>query len=253
MKDNKFIQKIKKHNIFIVSPHPDDAVLSTGMMLLTLKKPKNVTVINCFTKASSAPYTLSARKFLRDCGLYSDGNKLYAKRLREDKEALSRLGVKIINLGLEEALFRKNNNRGIIGKIIPELAHVYPTYKWHVGKSISPADNAPAELKRKLVKYADKNAYYFVPLSIGNHVDHQIVRKVSEEVFTNIIFYSDFPYNVQLNNFGQAKDGQRKYSVKSGINEKKLLIRLYATQHRSLFPNGEIPDHEEVYFADKNI
>src|SRR5260221_14357797 len=90
----------KKIPCVFVSPHFDDAVLSCGTLLTKLSGKTDITVINVFTKAHGKPYTLSARKNLIDSGKYSDADKLFGDREQEDKKALSKLSVKISNLGL---------------------------------------------------------------------------------------------------------------------------------------------------------
>jgi LmbE family N-acetylglucosaminyl deacetylase len=253
MKNSDFLEHLKNRKVFIISPHQDDAILSTGMLLLNLKKYKNVTVVNCFTRAHEGPYTFSARKFLKDSNLYSNGAVLYHDRQKEDKKALSRLGVKIVNLGLEDALFRKTSGNGFFSKIFPEINHIYPTYRWHIMKKISPRDYALPMLKKFLETYKNENACYLAPYGIGGHIDHLITRKVCEKVFGDVILYSDFPYNVRLHNFGKPSKRQRIFRLNSNLPEKNMLIKLYATQFQGLFPDSTIPPHDEIYFVNKEI
>jgi len=249
MKQDTFINTLKNRNVIVVSPHPDDALLSTGMLLFKLKEHRNVTVVNCFTKAHRGPYTFSARKFLKDSGEYSDATYLYEERMKEDKRALSGLHVKIVNLGLEDALFRRKKQTGFSGAIIPELRHFYPTYRFHIMKSINPEDYALERLRSAFEKFRDKNPIVFAPYGIGNHVDHLLARKSCEEVFRNVILYSDFPYNARLKRYGEAQRGQNVYKLTNDFERKNMLLRLYSTQFPGLFPDGVVPFHEEVYFA----
>lgn len=246
-------QAIKNNKIYILSPHLDDAVLSCGSLLLDLKGKKDITIINVFTRAHNGPYTLSARKFLNDSGGYKDAANLFRERSKEDKNVLSKLKVKTINFNLQEALFRRKIPINLLGKAIPEFSHIYPTYRWHAIKSISPNDLVILKLKNALKSMVETNAVVFAPHGIGGHVDHQITRRVCEDIFENIILYSDFPYNIRTKNYGQVMKGFQKFELKSNISKKDKLLRLYKTQFQSLFPNGKIPKHKEVYFVNKNI
>ncbi len=248
--DRNLADKIKNKKItcVFISPHFDDAILSCGGLLSELSGKTDITIINVFTKAHKKPYTLSARKFLKNSGNQSDAILLYDTRCTEDKNALSQLRVKIINLGLEDALFRRKKQSSLLGKLIPEVIHIYPTYRWHILKAISSTDYAPKILKKILKKYSKKDVLFFAPSGIGNHADHQIIRRVSEELFDDLILYSDFPYNIREKVSSQkTKENQQIYTLMPNLFKKSRLIKLYKTQFAGLFPNGRIPKHNEIY------
>lgn len=252
--DHDLVKKIigKKRQCIFISPHFDDAVLSCGTLLSQLSGKTSITIVNVFTKAHKKPYTLSARMFLRESGM-SDATALYDERLAEDKRALSHFNARVINLGLEDAIFRLKKQPGFLARILPEFGHIYPTYQWHVVKAIASQDHAVSELTNALKKFADKNTIVFAPYAIGHHVDHQIVRKVCEKLFTNLILYSDFPYNVRNNTYGTAGKDQERYTLRTNPMRKNKIIEAYKTQLNGLFPEGKIPEHQEVYFVSKKI
>ncbi|MFH1602241.1 MAG: PIG-L family deacetylase [Candidatus Shapirobacteria bacterium] len=247
---DKLLRKIvkEKGDCVFVSPHLDDAILSCGSVLLNLKGKKDAVIINVFTRAHKGPYTVSAQKFLDSCGNYQDATKLYEKRIKEDKIVLSKLKVKIINLGLQDALFRRKKRLTLLGKFIPELDHLYPTYRWHAIKSVSPKDWALSDLGDALKKIVKSDAVVFAPLGIGNHADHQIANKACQKVFKKIVFYSDFPYSVYIKENGLFTKKNYKKILKKTSVKKNELIKLYQSQFSSLFPSGKIPQHEEVYY-----
>jgi LmbE family N-acetylglucosaminyl deacetylase len=249
---NNLINEIleNKLNCVIISPHHDDAVLSCAELLSQLKGKTTVTVVNLFTASHDKPYTLSIKQFLKASG-YSDALSLYDEREKEDKRVLSSLGVSIINLGLEDALFRRKKKLTFLGQLAPEVDHIYATYRWHLLKGPSENDFAADELRKKLQGFANKKNIVFAPYAIGGHVDHILARKVSEELFDNLILYSDFPYNVRLHTDGKEFEGKEKYIVNPDYHKKVALIKGYKTQFNGLFPNGIIPNHEEIYFRKK--
>ena len=245
------IIKNKTRCVFI-SPHEDDALLSCGSLIAQLSGKTDLTVVNIFTKAHKSPYTLSARKFLHDSG-FTDAQALYEEREREDAEAFSSLTVKVINLGLEDALFRKKKRETFLGTFIPEIDHVYPTYQWHITKKIASDDPAVATLEKKLEPFKDAKNLIFAPCGIGNHVDHMLARKVSAALFDRYVLYSDFPYNVRLNSFGSALPGGEVYRLDPIMKVKTALIKAYHTQFHGLFTDDTIPNQEEIYYSNTKL
>jgi LmbE family N-acetylglucosaminyl deacetylase len=244
--------KEKKMNCVIISPHQDDALLSCAGLMSVLDGEVNITVVNVFTAADRKPYTLSAKKFLKVSG-YTDASELYKEREEEDKKALSTFKISVINLGLSDALFRKKKNASFAGKLLPEFDHIYPTYRWHILKSLAKNDPAFQVLKKKLVSFNKTNTIFFAPFGIGNHADHVIVRKVCEEIHTNLVLYSDFPYNSRINKSEKSAFGAREFQLLPDLKRKCILLKMYKTQFQGLFPNGRVPKHNEVYYLPKEL
>ena len=242
------INVLKHKKIYIISPHYDDAVLSCGCLISELKGRADVSVVNVFTAVHSGPYTLSAKKFLWSSGA-RDGVELFKKREKEDEIALQSVKVKTVNLGLQDALFRKKSKPSFLGVAIPEFDHIYPVYRTHILRDMSPEDNVATDLKTKLSSFKDKNAVFLLPYGVGGHVDHRIVRKIGEEVFDNIILYSDFPYNVRGNDYGRTPKSYKKHELAVDLFEKEALVRKYKTQFKGLFSGKGLPAHKEVYFV----
>lgn len=253
-KTNQLITEIlaKKLRCVFISPHLDDAILSCGGLMLELSRKTELTVINVFTVAHSGPYTLSARKFLQASGDFNNADELYNARIAEDQQALSKLGVNVTNLGFEDALFRTKPKKTLFGKVLPEFNHIYPTYKWHITKSVNKTDPALTDVRKQLKKINQKKTVVFAPYGIGNHVDHQLVNTVSKSLFKKLVLYSDFPYNIRLNDYGSKNEMYRKIELTPKLEEKTTLIKLYQTQFTGLFPDGEVMGHKEVYFVRKN-
>jgi len=250
-----FVDKIIKNKTecIFISPHFDDAILSCGDLLRQLAGKTKISIINVFTTAHSGPYTFSARKFLLDSGNYTDATKLFNAREIEDRVVLEKLRITQINLGLQDGLFRKRKTYKHITKLLPELQHEYPTYKWHLTKKISKNDSALEELPRLLKKYTVENVIFFAPYGIGNHVDHIITRLACEKTFAHLVLYSDFPYNSRLGFYGDATKDKERIDIIPNLATKIELIKLYETQFEGLFPNKMLPRHNEVYFVDKKL
>ena len=231
-----------------ISPHADDVMLSCATLLTHLQGKVPVTVVNVFTKAHAKPFTLSAKAFMKYSGAYKNAEALYQEREKEDREVFALLNIQPINLGLEDALFRRKKQT-VLGKLLPEFEHVYPTYRWHILKRIAHNDPAIALLTKMLKKYKKTKTLVFAPYGLGNHADHKVVREVSEALFDNLILYSDFPYNQRLQTYGKPLNGGNEYAITPNLVNKTKLIKGYRTQFKGLFPSGDIPKHKEVYFS----
>jgi LmbE family N-acetylglucosaminyl deacetylase len=196
---NKIItQKIP---CYFISPHPDDAVFSCGGLISFLADKTQTRVISVFTGGSLPPYTLSARKHICQSGS-SDAIQLSARRIAEDQKAIQTLGSTMINLSYPDALFRVRNNQGslqkYLGGIIPEIVHLYPTYRWHILNShLHPQDKQIiSQISGQLKKLVPSGAIVFCPLAVGNHVDHLVVRESCLSLRRETVFWMDFPYNL---------------------------------------------------------
>ena len=164
------------------------------------------------------------------------------------------MGVTWVHAGLTEALFRRRLTRMAVevGRLLPELAHIYPVYRVHIiSGRIAPADAGTLGCARH--RRADARpgpALVLAPLGVGGHVDHVLARTAAERSEARIVYYSDFPYNqrhppddafVRRNGLVEARWSRL-------IEAKAELIRAYRTQARALFPGGGIPVVPEVFF-----
>jgi hypothetical protein len=210
-----------------------------------------------FTAAGPRPHTRAARSFLRQCAV-PDAGALYDQRRAEDRAVLTGLGVDVVHLGLADALYRRRTapvrTSRHLGRVLPELVHRYPTYRFDIAKGrVARGDHALiADLTGRVRRLLDDTAaeLLFCPLGVGRHVDHIIVRTVGERFPDKVVYYSDFPYNQSYrpNLRFIARHRLQPWSWHRGIDGKERLIRGYRTQADLLFPTGRIPAVAETYF-----
>jgi LmbE family N-acetylglucosaminyl deacetylase len=245
---------------FFVSPHLDDALFSAGDLIFHLAKKVPVTVITVFTKATSGPYTLSAYSFLKQSG-YKNVRTLYENRNKEDEKLLQDMGVRSVHLGYVDALFRQKITKlNLLGKLVPELVHVYPTYRFHMAKGTISAyerDTLIEDLGKRLKKHIKNKSIVFAPAGIGNHVDHLITRDVCNKFFSPCIYWEDYPYNTRCpeqvdHNEWIVSHNLQRQELKTGWKEKVKLIKGYETQVDAIFPEGTIPHVNEAFYLGIN-
>lgn len=262
MKNNNFetiikkIVKEKTHCLFI-SPHLDDAALSAGGLISYLADHVPVTIVSVFTEVHDGLPTRSAKAFVKQCG-FKNARELFTERRKEDKLLFNKIGVKVINLGLFDVLWRKKRNESMItrimGTVMPEFIHVYPTYRFHgeSGKVASNDKKLKTALKKKLLKVIDGNreCVIFCPVGIGGHVDHVITRDVCKSTFDNVIYWSDFNYSLEFtneNNFINKNKLKLAYFNKK-LPSKRKLIEGYKSQLNAIFPHGKIPLVSDFFY-----
>ncbi len=248
---------LEKPHVFFVSPHLDDAALSCGGLLCHLADKTDVTVVSVFTKVTQSPYTLSARQFLKQCK-NPDAENLFEERKKEDVEALNSIGVKTTHLGFVDASWRKKEGlhglRKAIADVFPEFGHVYPTYRWNVISGvISKYDNSLMDsIKKSLESLISSHQKFvvFCPLGIGNHVDHVVVNKCCQEVFDDIIYWSDFPYSTKDDKHDNLKI-EEKFRWSQRGDQKRQLVQGYKSQFSAIFQDGIMPKVDEVYYVSR--
>lgn len=255
-------------NFIFLSPHYDDAVLSCGYLLEKLHScRKNISVITIFTQPSERPYSPQALTFLRTSG-YKSAERLFCDRQKEDISALHIFGGKHLHLSCVDAAWRKSelyqHLRRVrwLWKLFPQLAHVYPNPKKQFSGSWSRKDSAlfrelAMKLQNVIFNQYDKKTVVFVPLGIGGHADHILVRDVAKTLSTPVFYWEDFPYNTSRYSYSIFFSKNNNYEVAFEIQptkraKKYQAIRRYRSQVAVLFPDGKIPLIAERYFSAKD-
>lgn len=250
-----FIQSIidNKTICYFISPHFDDAVFSSGAIMRYLSRYTKIVVVNVFTRGGKKPYTLSANTYLKQCG-YNDAQKLFVDREAEDAKVFTNLADTVINLGFVDALYRKKPEEDLLSKVfgnIAELKVLYPTYRFHiVSGNVAKKDvETIVQIKKKLSEIVTtNNSVVFCPLGVGNHIDHVITKIASEKLATQIIYWSDFPYNLHATLDTSALES---FHFDQDLKEKEKLIQGYVSQYEAMFKEGLYLSPEEFYFQKK--
>ncbi len=255
------ISSLNNAKLYFVSPHLDDAIFSAGSLLYSVRKNSHLKVINVFTKGRNSLNTIAAKKFIKDCN-YIDIDTLYSDRVAEDKQIFNKLDIEVQYLDHVDCLWRLNQTLAsskvlrAIGKIVPEILHIYPTYRFHAGIGrIFSADNGLVDdIYHELVKITknDPEAIIFCPKGIGNHVDHLVVKAASDKLKCKKVYWADFPYSIIKSKFSKQLESSN-YIYNKYLDKKIELSYMYKTQVPTIFPNGKITKAPEYYFADFKI
>lgn len=252
-------------NCLFLSPHLDDVVLSCASFITSLiKKKHNVLVLSIFTKSTAEKNTKFTKNYLKKSGFTNEIN-FFRFRHKEDKKALNFLKCQFKHLNFTDAAWRQKINLSLLEtfllKIYPFTSFIYPRdkdiFSGKIKDNIKYLKNIEIRIKKIIKQF--NNYSLFIPLGIGKHVDHLIIKKIGEQLNNNVIYYEDFPYNY---------DFSQKYYKKNLINQitkkehlkiilkeeninwktKVKAIKFYKSQFRVLFDNQTIPKIPEKYY-----
>lgn len=181
------------HRYVFLSPHFDDAVYSCGGTLSTyLHSGIHPLVITVFAgippsniELSSYALALYKRKYY-----IQDPEEMTIRRRKEDMSALDYLQADYLHLDYLDAIYRGTppfyTERGqVVG------GEIHPVDTWIVAQLFQ-------DLFLVHARFPD--LIWYAPLSVGLHVDHQIVFLVAAHLLqagATVRFYEDFPYVMQ--------------------------------------------------------
>jgi LmbE family N-acetylglucosaminyl deacetylase len=241
--------------VVVLSPHLDDAVLWCGALLTYAVSRTAVTVVTFFTEPGQAPYTTSARRYLRREG-GRDADAVFQLRRTQDRAALEPLGITCVHAGLTDALFRRHASGGWSrpARLVPELAHIYPSLRLHVTSGrIAGADAGTLREAREIIHTVAGSGLNLVlaPLGVGGHVDHILVRTAALASGAPVAYYRDFPGSRgdrAAEAFIYRHDLVETRWPEPGEAEAEL-IRTYGSHAGKLIGRAGTPLASEVFFS----
>lgn len=182
---------MKKH--LFLSAHLDDAVLSCGGFIYKLTQIGSEVLISTVFSGSVQPESLSplAKWFHGICDL---GDNAMDIRRTEDKNAAQYLGVDLLHIDMLECLYRRDANR--FARYIKENE----IYQGDLNREIDTLNEVILALLNTID--FEKFSEIYIPLGIGRHIDHLLLRKATELIFCResnqnfpkLYYYEDIPY-----------------------------------------------------------
>lgn len=175
--------------LLTLSAHLDDAAFSVGPLLAKLAADVRIVVATVFTKSVANPQGFALACQL-DKGLPATVDYMAIRR-NEDLEWSEMMGIEAIHGPFVEAPHRGYQSApALFGSVLPtdEIAVDLQNWLNHLIESHTPDA-------------------VLIPLGLGNHVDHQWVRRVAEaSPFNQQVtgYYKDQPYAVKSNQASMA-------------------------------------------------
>jgi LmbE family N-acetylglucosaminyl deacetylase len=212
----------------IISPHPDDALLCMGGLMLQ-QPPGSTLVIDVFTQTAWTRFPTEL----------NDVRQIAAVRRSEDRCALRLCGAALCDAQLPEALLRDH----LYANVFTD-----PPAPWdqEVMAGLAPLMSLAARWPA---------ARWYLPLSVGNHLDHRIVRDTAATSLRQqglhprqLRYYEDLPYAVSLPgipDFAAAMPGHRLVPQCIDIHRQIRWKLEAARAYWSQFANDELYRLEE--------
>lgn len=201
--------------VVIVSPHPDDAPLSAYAGCSTGR----ALIVNVFTRTTWSRFPALLR------------TPEDVQRIREAEERCmaSLLAARLYMMGLPEALLRGYAMESVFGEPVEER---------------DAAVRQTVVAGMTVLAFRHLRARWLLPLGVGNHVDHRLVRDASMEALRSagvamdqIEFYEDLPYAAEITgvpdffNFWPQQGRLRVAGThRVAAHEKMELLRVYWSQ-----------------------
>lgn len=168
-----------------ISPHLDDAVLSCGGLIREQTSSK--TPVEIWTVCTMDPPSEKISPFANlQHTQWGAGMDAFSMRRSEDIAACQLMGARYRHLPFLDCIYRQSKDgfwlyaseQAIFGDLSVEDAATLYTLQTFLAAILKPDD------------------ILVVPLTIGKHVDHQMVRIATEGLGRPLLYYADLPYAI---------------------------------------------------------
>jgi LmbE family N-acetylglucosaminyl deacetylase len=170
--------------IIYLSPHLDDAALSCGGLIW--EQTHSGDAIQVWTICAGDPPRKRLSPFAE--GLHQRwqiGKEAPALRREEDKQSCHILGAKYRHLDIPDAIYRLHPKT---------KEYLYNSEEAIMGNLAKSERPLLRRVTTQIAEHLPQDSLLISPLSLGNHVDHQLTRQAAEVQKATLAFYADFPY-----------------------------------------------------------
>lgn len=212
--------------LVLVAPHYDDVALSCGGTAATLAEVDEVWIVTVFGGVPDGALSRFARDMHAGWGV-TEAEAVAARR-HEDQCARRALGpVQTVWLDFLDAIYRN---------------HGYDSDETLFGELLPGDLPAIAQVTEQLREFgADE---YYVPLGVGNHVDHQLVhragRRLAGQGFS-VWAYADLPYALDEATYGRKQvanaggEARTLFFSDAAFERKWAAVSCYQSQLPTIF------------------
>lgn len=165
-----------------LSPHLDDVVLSCGGMIWELVQQGTPAEIwTVFAGDARLPLSDYAQTLHRRWGVTHDGVRV---RRAEDQAASTRLGATARHFSLPDVIYRRFDDGRPVVQADEDLF-----------QTPHPLDERlSGTIHEHLAEHLPEGVTLVVPLTLGGHIDHRLVRSAAERLPVERWYYADYPY-----------------------------------------------------------
>jgi LmbE family N-acetylglucosaminyl deacetylase len=227
------------YDAVFLSPHLDDAVLSCGGQihgLAALGQSVLVVTVGAGDEPPTEELSPMALALHRAWKLDRPARKgepegVVARRRAEDVAACEAVGADALHWSFPEAIYRTDPATGEAR--YGTLAELF--------EPLTPGDRPGVLRVAELLAGLPAHQELYVPLGVGGHVDHRIVRRAAEQRFgSSLIYYEELPYarrrrDVRKVIRGAGWRGRTVAVSEEGLEAKVRAVAAYRSQVKPLF------------------
>ncbi|MDX1413577.1 MAG: PIG-L family deacetylase [Candidatus Promineifilaceae bacterium] len=179
----------------MLSPHLDDAALSCGGQIY-LKTSAGLSVLIVSVMAGDPPQPALSEYAKSLHNRWQIAGHEAEQRRQEDARAARILRADYLHLDIPDCIYRRD----------PRSDSPYYTSDREIFGKIAPADAVMIRKISELLENLPQFGHIYVPLGVGNHVDHQLTRLAAEQIFggQQVVYYDEYPYADQPGAVGKA-------------------------------------------------
>ena len=169
---------------FYLSPHLDDVSLSCGG--LVWEQVQAGEQVEIWTICAGDPPPGSLSHYAEELHWrWGYGRKAIAERRIEDKHSCKVLGAGFRHFEVPDAVYRSHPKTGEI---------LYDSEKAIFGGLKEDGEILIRSLVLMMTELIPPGSTLVAPLTLGNHVDHQLTRTVAERMKMPLAYYAEYPY-----------------------------------------------------------
>lgn len=172
-----------------ISAHFDDVSLSCGGQIFRHTAVGDTVLVVTLTGGEPAgePHSDTVRSIHRRWfdSMGETTDQIVARRRAEDRAAFDVLRAEVFHLNFLDAIYRAG----------PDGAPLYPGPTDMFGP-FNPADAGVIDAVAAALATLPEAGQVYLPLGVGNHIDHGVARRAGERVFRDVAWYEDYPYTM---------------------------------------------------------
>ena len=175
-----------------LSPHFDDVALSCGGLVWEQTQAGHQ--VSIWTVCAGNPPDSALSPFAASLhSRWKTGAEAVNQRRLEDAASCARLGATHRHLSTPDCIYR----RAPMENVSPgekQSVFLYTTEASLFGPLHTAEAGQIKSLTKELARTLPLQAQVVCPLALGDHVDHQLVRRAAERLERPMLYYSDYPY-----------------------------------------------------------
>jgi LmbE family N-acetylglucosaminyl deacetylase len=232
----------KLYQRIYLSPHLDDAVLSCGGLIFQERR-ADLSVLVLTPLAGAALWDGVPSPIIADLHsrweLEAISNPVAARKA-EDREALSVLQADVLHWEWPECVYRRHPTSGDF---------LYPTEESLWGTVHSAEKYLVTEIAQNLADLPLAPAgRIYVPLTVGNHVDHHLVRQAAETWGApqgQMVYFEEYPYAERPEALATVLKDRKSWQAEivpldaAALDAKAAAVACYRSQISTFFAGEE--------------